>query len=322
MTASLFALSIGFLLDLVFGDPDYSWHPVRIIGRFISTSETFLRKIFSEDAGAETAAGILLVFIIVIPSFFVPVLILFLAEQVHPFLRIIVESIMCYQLLALKSLKTESTKVYRSLYVSEEAAKKDLSMIVGRDTKPLDRNGIIKATVETVAENTSDGIIAPLFYMAIGGAPLGFLYKAVNTMDSMVGYKNNTYLYFGRAGAKTDDLLNYIPSRLSALFMILSSFLSGYDGRHAFFIWRRDRLKHASPNSAQTEAACAGALHLELAGDAWYFGRLYKKETIGDPVKEPEPEDIVRADKLLYASSFLAFFIFFLLKLGINYLTL
>ena len=190
-----------------------------------------------------------------------------------------------------------------------------VSMIVGRDTKNLSEQGVTKAAVETVAENTSDGVIAPLFYLMIGGAPLGFFYKAVNTMDSMVGYKNDKYLYFGRFAAKMDDLFNYIPARLSAFFMILSAFCLGMDGKGALRIYLRDRRKHASPNSAQTEAVCAGALGVQLAGDAYYFGKLYHKETIGDPVREIEAEDIVRAGRLMDGTAVLTLIVLGLLRI-------
>ena len=189
-------------------------------------------------------------------------------------------------------------------------------MIVGRDTKSLTEEGVVKAAVETVAENTSDGVIAPLFYMVIGGAVLGFAYKAVNTMDSMVGYKNKTYLHFGRAAARLDDAANFLPSRLAALLWIGAAGLAGFDGRGAWRIWRRDRFCHASPNSAQTESACARALGVQLAGPAWYFGEYYDKPTIGDDTRPVEPADILRADRMLYLAGFLALGLGLALRLG------
>ena len=197
-----------------------------------------------------------------------------------------IESFFCYQILAVKSLKVESDRVYRAL--KEEgliSGRKAVSMIVGRDTKELSEEGVTKAAVETVAENTSDGVIAPLFYMVIGGAVLGFAYKAVNTMDSMIGYKNDKYRYFGTAAARLDDAANFLPSRLAALLMIAASFLLGMDGPGAFRIYCRDRKNHKSPNAAQTESVMAGALGVELAGNAWYFGKLYEKPTIGGSEK-------------------------------------
>lgn len=209
------------------------------------------------------------------------------------------ETFMCYQILATKSLKTESDKVYKALKTEGlKEARQAVSMIVGRDTERLSEEGVIKATVETVAENTSDGVIVPLFYMAIGGAAAGFGYKAVNTMDSMIGYRNEKYTYFGTAAARLDDVVNYIPARLSAWLMIIAAYLTGMDGKNAVHIYRRDKRKHKSPNAAQTESVMAGALDVALAGDAWYFGKLYEKPFIGDPVKEICAEDIRRAHKL------------------------
>ena len=187
-------------------------------------------------------------------------------------------------------------------------------MIVGRDTERLDEKGIIKAAVETVAENTSDGVTAPVMFMALGGAPLGFFYKAVNTMDSMIGYKNEKYADIGRTAAKLDDVLNFIPSRLTALAMTAAAFILGYDGKGAYRIWKRDRLNHASPNSAQTESACAGALGVQLAGDAYYFGELHKKPYIGDKQREIENEDIVRANSLMYGSTIIITVVFAALR--------
>lgn len=211
---------------------------------------------------------------------------------------------MTYYLLAARSLRDESMAVCRKLEAGEiEGARYAVSMIVGRDTKPLSEAGIARAAVETVAENASDGVIAPLFYLAIGGPFLGWLYKAVNTMDSMVGYKNDRYLHFGRAAAKLDDLVNLIPSRLAALLLIVSAYLLRYDGKNAYRIWRRDRRNHKSPNSAQTESACAGALGLRLAGDAWYFGKLVTKPYIGDEIHPIEPQDIRRVNCLMYGAA-------------------
>ena len=194
--------------------------------------------------------------------------------------------------------------VYRKL-VKEDlpAARRAVGRIVGRDTDALTAEGVAKAAVETIAENASDGETAPLFWMALGGAPLALAYKAVNTMDSMVGYKNDRYRYFGTAAAKLDDLVNWFPARLTALLMAALAPLAGLDGGGAWKIWRRDRRKHKSPNSAQTEAAMAGALGVELAGDAWYFGELHKKPTLGDSLRPIQPEDIRRANRLLYGVS-------------------
>ncbi len=214
-------------------------------------------------------------------------------------------------------MKTESTKVYIAL--KEQgliAGQKAVSMIVGRDTDRLNETGVVKAAVETVAENTSDGVIAPLFYMAIFGIPGGFFYKAVNTMDSMIGYKNKEYLYFGRVAARLDDICNYIPSRLAAIFMVLASALRGFSAKGAWKIWRRDSRNHKSPNSAQTESACAGALQIQLAGDA-YFGELCKKPTIGDATRPVEKEDIIRANKLMMGTTLVVSIIFLVMRLAV-----
>ena len=245
-------------------------------------------------------------------------LLLYLAYHIHTVLGIVVETFLCYQMLAVKSLKDESMRVYEELKKQDlPGARNAVSMIVGRDTKSLSAAGVTKAAVETIAENTSDGIIAPLFYMAIGGPALMFLYKGINTMDSMVGYKNDKYLNFGRYAAKLDDIANYIPARISAWLMILASMCAGFDWKNAKKIFLRDRYNHASPNSAQTEAVMAGALDIQLAGNAFYFGKLYEKPTIGDALREVEIEDIPRANRLLYVSAALGTAFFALIRMGI-----
>jgi adenosylcobinamide-phosphate synthase len=269
--------------------------------------ERILRRVFSATSKGELIGGTTLVIIIVTCSTAVPILILHFAYRYDIYLGLGIESVMCYQLLATKSLRVESMKVYHKLKEKDiEGARYAVSMIVGRDTKSLDGIGITKAAVETVAENTSDGIIAPLIFMMIGGAPLGFFYKAVNTMDSMVGYKNDRYLYFGRTAARLDDVLNYIPARFSAYMMILSAAVLRMNPRNAYRIYKRDRYKHASPNSAHTESVCAGALGIQLAGDAYYFGELHRKEYIGDKLRDVTIEDIRLANRLLYACAFLS----------------
>lgn len=296
-------LLAGFLLDLLLGDPYWLPHPIRLIGRGIAGLERVLRK---RLPGRERMAGILLAAVILALSTAIPALVLFLCYRICVWLGVAVESVFCYYLLAARCLAKESGKVYRAAAAGDvEGARRAVSMIVGRDTAPLDMQGIVKAAVETVAENTSDGVTAPMFYIMLLGAGGGFFYKAANTMDSMIGYKNEKYLDFGRFAAKLDDVLNFIPSRLTALLMILSAWLLRYDGRNAYKIWRRDRFNHASPNSAQTEAVCAGALDVMLAGDAYYFGQLCKKKTIGDDIRPIEPNDIRRANRLMYCTSVL-----------------
>ncbi len=315
MNYHMIAFFMGFLLDLVLGDPYYLPHPIRLIGKLIAGTEKILRGmgIRGKDKKADSNGrafrqGIGLVLIVIISVVAVTLFLLFMAYWLHPVLGVAVESLMTYQILAVKCLKVESMKVYHCLSKgSLEKARAAVSMIVGRDTEMLDEEGVAKAAVETVAENTSDGVIAPMLYLAAGGPILGFFYKAVNTMDSMVGYKNEKYLYFGRAAAKLDDFVNFLPARISALLMIAASYLSGSDfsGKGAWSIYKRDRRKHASPNSAQTESVCAGALSIRLAGDASYFGKTVKKPYIGDALRKVEYEDIKRANRLLYVTAWL-----------------
>ena len=294
-------LLAGFLLDCILGDPYSLPHPIRLIGRLISALEKWARNAFANNL---TAGGTILALIVLLTSAGIPLAVLFLCYRVNIWLGAAAESILCYYMLAARCLRNESMKVYRAISENNtEKARTAVSMIVGRDTKPLDRNGIIRAAVETVAENTSDGVTAPMLYMGLGGAVLGFFYKAANTMDSMIGYTSEKYLHIGRFAAKLDDVLNYIPSRLTALLMILSAGILRLDMKNAWRIWRRDRRNHASPNSAQTEAVCAGALDVRLAGDAYYFGELHKKPFIGDNIREIENEDIRRANRLMYCTS-------------------
>lgn len=323
MMWTLPAVVCGFLLDLLFGDPRWLYHPVRVIGNGISLLEKGLRKIFPKTKAGERMGGAILVILIVTFSAGIPCLILLVAYRYKIWLGFVLESFMCYQLLATRSLRDESKKVYDALKEGNlEKSRYAVSMIVGRDTQNLTEEGVTKAAVETVAENTSDGIIAPLFYMMIGGAVLGFAYKAVNTMDSMVGYKNERYQYFGTAAARLDDVLNYIPARLSAWIMILASCLAGLNGKNAVKIYRRDRSKHASPNSAHTEAVMAGALEIQLAGDAWYFGKLHKKPFIGDPIRKIEIEDIPRSHKLMYTTAVLSVILFGIIRAVISLVVL
>ena len=303
------AFGLGFLLDLVLGDPYCLPHPIRLIGNLIAVLDRRLQgKASKRDDKREFKKGIVLVCVVLAVTVAVTTAILLAAYCLHPYIGLLVETIMTYQILATKCLKVESMKVYKCLKDQNlQAARQAVSMIVGRDTEVLDEEGVAKAAIETVAENTSDGVIAPMLYTAIGGPILGFFYKAVNTMDSMVGYKNDRYLYFGRAAAKLDDAVNYIPARISAYLMIAAAFCSGsrFSGKNAFRIYKRDRRKHASPNSAQTESACAGALGIRLAGDARYFGKVVKKPYIGDALRGVEYEDIRRANRLMYGTAWM-----------------
>lgn len=314
MCYHIIAFIAGFVLDLLIGDPHFIPHPVRLIGSLIS----FLDKRLNSEAGYNSSEneanlskykrGMLLAFTVIIATFIVSTLILVAAYSINLYAGVIVEAVMTWQILATKCLRVESMRVYDALRTDGvDAGRRAVSMIVGRDTSVLDEAGVTRAAVETVAENTSDGVIAPMLYTAIGGPVLGFVYKAVNTMDSMLGYKNDKYMYFGRFAARLDDVVNFIPARISAYLMIIAAFVGGrqFDGRNAYRIFKRDRFNHASPNSAQTESVCAGALRVQLAGDAVYFGKLVKKKYIGDGLREIEYEDIKRANRLMYITAFL-----------------
>lgn len=314
MCYHIFAFIAGFVLDLLIGDPHFIPHPVRLIGSLIS----FCDKRLNCDAGYNISEkklnlikykrGMLLAFTVIFATFAISVIIIVAAYSINLYAGLIAEAVMTWQILATKCLRVESMRVYDALKTDGvDAGRRAVSMIVGRDTSVLDAAGVTRAAVETIAENTSDGVIAPMFYTAIGGPVLGFVYKAVNTMDSMLGYKNDKYMYFGRFAARLDDVVNFIPARISAYLMIAAAFIGGrqFDGKNAYSIFKRDRFNHASPNSAQTESVCAGALRVQLAGDAVYFGKLVKKKYIGDGLREIEYEDIKRANRLMYITAFL-----------------
>lgn len=314
MCYHIFAFIAGFVLDLLIGDPHFIPHPVRLIGSLISS----LDKRLNCDAGYNSSEkklnlikykrGMLLAFTVIFATFAMSVIIIVAAYSINLYAGVIAEAVMTWQILATKCLRVESMRVYDALRTDGvDAGRRAVSMIVGRDTSVLDAAGVTRAAVETIAENTSDGVIAPMLYTAIGGPVLGFVYKAVNTMDSMLGYKNDKYMYFGRFAARLDDVVNFIPARISAYLMIAAAFIGGrqFDGKNAYRILKRDRFNHASPNSAQTESVCAGALRVQLAGDAVYFGKLVKKKYIGDGLREIEYEDIKRANRLMYITAFL-----------------
>ena len=304
MKYHIIAFLAGFILDLLCGDPHWLPHPIRLIGHLIDMLQKRLLR--QTDTGVvKRRNGAVLVVTVCLLTVLVAAVILFGAYYLHPYLGCLAEAVMTYQLLALKCLRVESEKVYTALiHGTIEEARYAVSMIVGRDTQTLDEVGVTRAAVETVAENASDGVIAPMLYLAVGGPVAGFFYKAVNTMDSMIGYKNDKYLDFGRCAAKLDDVLNYLPSRISAWLMILASACRHMNWKNAERIYKRDRYCHASPNSAQTEAVMAGALEIQLAGDAVYFGKVVKKPTIGDDIRPVEAEDIKRANHLMYLTSF------------------
>ena len=315
---SLYALILGFCLDLLIGDPHGIPHPVVYIGKLIDVTEKGMRKLFPKTVRGENFAGAAVWLIVITVSAGIPLLVLHLAYGANCWLGLLLETILCAQILATKSLKTESMKVYQALQTGDlSKARYAVSMIVGRDTQYLDEAGVTRAAVETVAENTSDGIIAPMLFLAIGGAPLGFFYKAVNTMDSMLGYVEMPYKNVGLVPAKMDDVFNYIPARISAFLMLAAGGFLGMDVKNGWKIFKRDRYNHSSPNSAQTESVCAGLLGLRLAGDAWYHGVLHKKKFIGDPIRQIVPEDIPLACRLLYVTAFLGLLVFCAVKLFI-----
>lgn len=296
---------IAYFLDLLFGDPKWLPHPVCLIGNIIKSLEIFLRKYVIN----EFLAGAYLWFIVVLLSYCVPTGIIVITALFWENIYIVlaVQIFFCYQILAARSLRDESMKVYYALIANDiDKARMYLSYIVGRDTEQLDEEAIIRATVETVAENATDGVVAPIMYMGIGGAPLGFAYKAINTMDSMIGYKNERYLYFGRWAAIADDVANFVPARWAAISMIIAALPLGLNVKNAWRIFKRDRYNHKSPNSAQTESVCAGALGVQLGGSSYYFGKLVEKPTIGDALRKIEAKDIVIANRLMYVSSFIS----------------
>lgn len=309
------AIVLGSLLDLWLADPAWMPHPVVIMGKCITGLEKFLRARFPATPEGERAAGRVLAVVLPVGTLLLTAAVCLVANRLHPLLGLAVQTIWCWQALAVKGLAVESRRVYGCLAAEDlPGARKAVARIVGRDTQNLTEEGVTKATIETVAENFSDGVVAPLVYMLIGGAPLALCYKAINTMDSMVGYKNQRCLHFGRAAARLDDAANFLPSRLAALFWILAAALTGQDEKNAWRIWRRDRRNHASPNSAQTESACAGALGVQLAGPAYYFGEYYDKPTIGDARRAVEPQDILRANRMLFAGAFAALLVGVLLR--------
>ena len=301
---TVWAVLGGFVLDALFGDPAWLPHPVVYMGKAISKLEKFLRPRLPKTPQGELLGGAIVAFCLPVGTFLLTGLVCWGAARLHPLLGLAVQMFWCGQALAARGLVQESTNVYKELKKPDlPGARKAVSRIVGRDTAELTAEGVTKAAVETVAENASDGVIAPLLSMLIGGAPLALTYKAINTMDSMLGYKNEKYLYFGRVPAKLDDVANYLPSRLAALLWVAAAAFTHNDAKGAWKIWRRDRRRHASPNSAQTESACAGALGVQLAGPAYYFGQYYPKLTIGDALRPIEPEDILRANQMMYVAS-------------------
>ena len=311
-----YAIIIGFIIDFFVGDPHAIPHPVVAIGKLISFLDRKLR--IGDSDKRDILRGVWTVLVVSAVSIAVPSLILWVMWKIHPVAYLAVNSIMCAQIVAARELVRECSAVEKAIEKGDvEGARKAVSYVVGRDTEALDKEDICRAAVETIAENGSDGVIAPLFWMFLFGAVGGFFYKAVNTMDSMLGYKNEKYLYFGRAAAKTDDFVNFIPSRISALLMIVSCPLCHLDGKNALRIFRRDRFKHKSPNAAQTESVFAGALNVRLNGPAFYGGVLHEKEYLGDDTRPIAPADIRKSGLLMYTASFMMLIIGVLFRMAV-----
>jgi adenosylcobinamide-phosphate synthase len=310
------AMLAGFLIDCVLGDPVSIPHPVVLIGKAISYFEKRYREEFPKTEEGERKAGLCMNLTVLLLTALLSSALVYISKAISPWLCFAVCTVMSWQIFAAKCLADEAKKVLKALREEGlDAGRKQVGMLVGRDTENLTEEQVVKAAVETVAENASDGVIAPMFWMLLFGPIGGFVYKAVNTMDSMVGYKNDKYINFGRFSAKLDDVFNYIPSRISALAMIGAAYIGGLDGKSAARIWKRDRRNHSSPNSAQTESACAGALGVQLGGNAYYFGKLYEKPTMGDPDRKIEGEDINRACRLMYIASIICLCAFELIGL-------
>lgn len=311
-------IPLAFIADLIFGDPASIPHPVVIIGKLISFLDKNLRKVFPDTDRGRFFAGLAMAKTVMIASLAVSLIISAILLKISPILFGLIQLWWCWQCLAVKSLSSEAKNIYEKLSGgSIEESRLAVARVVGRDTSELTHEEITKATIETIAENFTDGVVAPMMYMSIFGAPLALMYKAVNTMDSMVGYKNEKYLFFGRAAAKIDDFFNYIPARFAAIMWIIASGISGYSMKDSYRVWKRDRRKHSSPNSAQTEAACAGALGIQLAGPAYYFGTHYDKQYIGDKKRAVEPEDIRRTDRIMHVGALISLVVFMTVRLGV-----
>ena len=316
LTCAVFA---GFVLDWILGDPKWLPHPICAVGRLISLAEKLLRRLFPPTPRALTAAGVFLWLIVCGVSFAAPFFLLRWLRDVNFWLGFVVEALLCWTLFARRSLADAGVHVYSVLDESLDAGRRAVAMYVGRDTAALDKEGVIKAAVETVAENTTDGVVSPLIFMLIGGAPLGFLYKAVNTLDSMVGYHNDKYEYLGKFSARMDDICNFLPARLTAACMIAGAGMLHLDNRNALRIYRRDRSAHKSPNAGQTESVCAGALHVQLGGDASYFGKTVKKAAFGDPDRAINRGDILRSIDLMTTASVLALVLCAVIRLTLDW---
>jgi len=306
---------LAFILDSIIGDPQNPLHPIRIIGNAITLGINFYKKLGIKHKLASFILGAGMSIIIISLSYLFAKFFILLISGINATLGFILQVVLCYFIIAPKALKDESMKVYYKLEENDlEGARHFLSYIVGRDTKKLSFESVTKATVETISENLSDGVIAPLIFVFIGGVPLGLAYKAINTLDSMIGYRNESYEYFGKFAAKLDDIVNFIPSRASAILMIIATLFMNVSTKSAIHIFIRDRYNHKSPNSAQTESVCAGALGIALGGANYYKGKLVEKPTIGDSLNPPTINHIIQANKMMYIATILAIAIMFLIS--------
>ena len=301
---------LGIILDIIFGDPDWIPHPVVLIGKLISAMEKLLRRVSPATPEGMQKAGLVIAIVVPAVSFIVSAVLLYAAYKINFWLWFVLNTFWSFQIPASGCLARESKKVYDGLEKNDlQGARKQLSYLVGRETSELSETEVINAAVETVAENTSDGVTAPVLFMFFGGTPLGFFYKAVNTLDSMIGYRNEKYEYFGKYSAKLDDIMNFVPSRICGLLMVVSSFICSENHREAWHIFRRDRKNHLSPNSAQTESVAAGALGIQLGGPHVYFGKVVDKPFIGDKTRESQPDDILRMNRIMFVTAFLSFIV-------------
>jgi len=309
---------IAYILDLIFGDPQNIIHPVQIIGKIISLGEKILLK---EKSGSRYKffAGIILNIFVVSITYGLTCLI-YKSSKISGVFTLI-EIYLMYTVFSVNSLAREGNRVYNILKEGNiEKARKDLSYLVSRDTETMDEKMIIRSTMETISENTVDGIVAPMFYMFLGGLPLAMTYKAINTLDSMVGYKNEKYMDFGKFSAKIDDVANFIPARITGVLIVAASMILRYNYKNSLKIFIRDRKNHSSPNSAHAEASVAGALGVQFGGRVSYFGKEADKPIIGDKIKDFELEDIKKNIKIMYITSFLSLVLFSVILVGICFL--
>lgn len=311
---SLVLYFLSFLLDLRLGDPPHWPHPVRWIGKAIGYGEKCIRAVCPGRAGL-IIGGAVLWGLIVGGTWLLSWTLIKWLSRIHPALAMVAQIWLAFTVLASRCLKEGAAEVLEPLRRGDiEAARAKLSWIVGRDTSELDSEAITRATVETVAENTVDGVIAPMFYLFIGGVPLALAYKAVNTLDSMLGYRNERYEALGKVSARMDDLANLLPARLSWLVFALAAWLLNYDVRSTLRIGWRDRYQHKSPNSAWPEASVAGALGIRLGGPSRYAGQWVNKPWIGEAVRKAEPEDILRVNRLMLCAAWISFILFALIS--------